>query len=81
VPFSVDVFLILSVSAGALLVPSRKPASWAPCRTARIYAFHNMWLPRASFSEMGIKLMVIMVELEVAMRILDAFGGDDSDTM
>jgi hypothetical protein len=27
---------------------------------------------------MGIKLMIVMVELEVIMRILDAFGGDGS---
>jgi hypothetical protein len=35
-------------------------------------------VPWASFLEMDIKLMVVMVELEVTMIILDTFEGDDS---
>jgi hypothetical protein len=77
VPFSVDV-LILIVATGALLVPSRKPTSWASCRTVSIRAFHKVWLPRVSFSERSIKLMVVMVELEVTIGFLDVFGGGGS---
>jgi hypothetical protein len=46
-----------------------------------IWVFHKVWLPWVSFLKTGIKLMVVMMELDIVMRILDPFGGDDSDAM
>jgi hypothetical protein len=63
---------MLSFSTGALIVPSRKPVSCAPHSTPRTCAFQSIWLVRTSFSEMGIKEMVIEVELEgTIVQLLD----------
>jgi hypothetical protein len=59
--------LIFDVSAG--FVPSRNPVSCAPRRMVRTCSFHTMWLLHTSFSETGIKAMIVTVELEAAIVV------------
>jgi hypothetical protein len=54
---------MLSFYAGALMVPSRNPAS---CM-ARTCAFQSVWLVRTSFSETGMKEIVVEAKLEVTI--------------